>query len=108
MGIDTKANARAAALEVGDLHILEDGGERVGALVPEMVGIETASEGWRGDAVREQGCQRGADKNANTRGGAHSSEVTALPLSPSHSLDASQRSGALGSDVVAFETASEG
>ena len=59
MGADTKANARAAgALEVGDLRILEGGGEREGALVSDLILSETVSEGWRGGAVREQACQQ--------------------------------------------------
>ena len=45
-GADTKANfGGGGALEVGDLRILEDGGERRGALVFDVVAFETASKG---------------------------------------------------------------
>jgi hypothetical protein len=40
------------APQVGDLRLLEDGGERGGALVSDVVGSETASEGWGGDGER--------------------------------------------------------
>jgi len=53
MGIDTKANSWAAAHHVGDLRLLEDGGERRGALVSDAVAFEAASEGWGGDGERE-------------------------------------------------------
>jgi len=36
------------ALEVGDLRLVEDGSERGGALVSDIVFFETASEGWGG------------------------------------------------------------
>ena len=42
-GADTKANTRGrGALEVGDLRLLEDGSECGGALVSDLVGLETA------------------------------------------------------------------
>ena len=45
-GADTKANAsRGGALEVGDACLVEDGGERSGALGFDAVVCETASEG---------------------------------------------------------------
>ena len=45
-GADTKANTPGAggALELGDLRLLEDSGERSGALVSDAVATETASE----------------------------------------------------------------
>ena len=53
MGGDTKANTRGrGALEVGDLRLLEDGSERSGALVSDVVASETESEG-QDDKVRK-------------------------------------------------------
>ena len=70
-GIDRKANTvgRGGALQVGDLRLLEDGGERGGAVVSDRVASETASEGWGWD-VREYsiGVSMGADKKAHTLG----------------------------------------
>ena len=44
-----KANARGgSALQVRDLRLLEDGGERRGALVSDVILSETVSEGRRG------------------------------------------------------------
>ena len=77
-----------SAPEVGDLRLLEDGGERRGALVSDAVASETAREVWDGDGERVS-VSMGADTKANTRVSrlvAHLSEVTALPLSASHSL----------------------
>ena len=47
MGADTKANTLwgDGALEVGDLCLLEDGSERGGALVSDVVANETVGEG---------------------------------------------------------------
>ena len=68
-------------IEVGDLRLLENGSERGGALVSDLILSEAVSEGWRGAAVREQACQQVlAQKRVHLR------EVTELPLSPSHSL----------------------
>ena len=48
-GSDTKANTRGGgALEVGDLCLLEDGGEYSGALGSDVIAPETASEGQDG------------------------------------------------------------
>ena len=49
-----------------DLCLLEDGGERGGALVSDRVASETASEGWGGDGERVD-VSRGADTKANSR-----------------------------------------
>ena len=74
------------ALQLLDLRLFEDGGERGGALVSNVVGRDTASDGQDGNGKRV-GVSTGADIKANTLGRqAHSSEVTALPLSASHSL----------------------
>ena len=46
MGADTKANTwGSGSLEVGDLRLLEDGGERRGALISNLILSETVSEG---------------------------------------------------------------
>jgi hypothetical protein len=55
------------APQVGDLRLLEDGGERGGALVSDRVVSETASEGWGGDGERV-GVSVGPDKKANALG----------------------------------------
>jgi hypothetical protein len=67
-GADTKANTRGGgALEVGDLRLLEDGRERGGALLSDVVVRDTASEGQ--DGIGETvGVSTGADRKANTRG----------------------------------------
>jgi len=54
------------ALQVGDMRLLEDGGERGGTLVSDQVASETASEGWGGGGERV-GVSMGADRKANTR-----------------------------------------
>ena len=53
-GADTKANTLGAggALELGDLGLLKDGGERGHALVSDLVVAETASKGWGEDGER--------------------------------------------------------
>ena len=73
------------ALEVSDVRLVEDGSERSGALGSDAVASETASEGWGGDGERVS-MSRGSDRKAKARPKAHLSEVTELPLSPSHSL----------------------
>ena len=44
-GAKVKANTGAGALQLLDLRLLEDGGERGGALGSDVVAPETASEG---------------------------------------------------------------
>ena len=56
------------APQVGDLRLLEDGGERGGALVSDRVAFETASERWSGDGERV-GVSKGIDRKADTVGG---------------------------------------
>ena len=46
------------APELGDLCLVEDGGEREGALVSDLVPVETANEGRSRNGVGEQACQR--------------------------------------------------
>ena len=57
----------SSALEMGDHCLLEDGGERRGALVSDAVFFETASKGWGGDGERV-GVSMGADTKSNTWG----------------------------------------
>ena len=73
------------ALQLGDLRLLEAGSERSGALSSDFVASETVSEGWSGDGERV-GVSMGSDRKAKARRKVHLSEVTELPLSPSHSL----------------------
>ena len=53
------------ALELLDLRLLENGGERRGAHVSDVVAPETASEGQDGNGERV-GVSMGADRMANT------------------------------------------
>ena len=55
------------ALELLDLCLFEDGGERGGALGSDFVVLNTASEVWHGDGER-LGVSMGADTKANTKG----------------------------------------
>ena len=76
------------ALELLDLRLFEDGRERGSALGSDVVARNTASKGQDGNGERV-GVSMGADRKANALragAGAHLSEVTALPLSPAHSL----------------------
>ena len=70
MGADTRANTASGggAPQVGDLRLLEDGGERGGALVSDLVASETASEGWGGDGERV-GVSMGIDKGLSESSG---------------------------------------
>jgi len=88
MGADTRANTASGggAPQVGDLRLLEDGGERGGALVSDYVPPQTASGGWGGDGERV-----GVSMGADTKFGgwfelqaAYSSDCSVvLPLRPS-------------------------
>jgi hypothetical protein len=64
---------------MGDLRLLEDGSERGGALVSDVVVEETVSEGWDRDGERVS-MSRGIDTKANTRVAAHSKLVTCVSL----------------------------
>jgi len=48
----SKGFGAGGALEVSDVRLVEDGGERSGALVSDVIAFETASEGWDGDGER--------------------------------------------------------
>ena len=52
------------APQVGDLRLLEDGGEREGALSPDVVSLETTDERRSGDGERVASMATGADKKA--------------------------------------------
>ena len=73
------------ALELGDIRLLEDGSKGGSAHGSDDVASDTASEGWGGDSERV-GMSMGTDREADTGAASHLSEVTALPLSASHSL----------------------
>ena len=69
MGTDAKANTSGCgALELGDSRLFEDGSERGGALVSDVVAADTAGEGRSKDSERAS-LSRGADRKANARGG---------------------------------------
>ena len=87
------------ALQLLDLRLLEDGGERGGALGSDVVAPETASEGQDGNGERV-GVSMGADTKANMCGSG-APEVGDLRLLE----DGSERGGAFGSDVVVADTA---
>jgi hypothetical protein len=68
MGADRSIGFGAGgALEVSDVRLLEDGGERGGALVSDIIEFETASEGQRGRGERVS-VSTGIDTKANTQG----------------------------------------
>ena len=69
------------ALEFLDLRLFEDGGERGGALVPDDVVRDTASEGQHGNGERV-GVPTGADRKANARGGGALERSHGAPLEP--------------------------
>ena len=92
MGADVKANTGGGgALQLLDVRLLEDGGERGGALDSDLVAIETAVE-ERSEDVREQLVKGRGHKSEHCRVVAHlSSEIivslrtaaiTEAPLSP--------------------------
>ena len=87
MGADRKANTKGGgALELGDSRLFEDGSERGGALVSDVVAADTAVEG-RSENGEKTVVSRALTRKQTLRGAAaHLSEVTALPLSASHSF----------------------
>ena len=70
-----------------DLCLLEDGGERGGALVSDRVASETAIDGWSGDGERV-GVSMGIDRKANTRAVAHFRLVICVSLRMAESAEA--------------------
>ena len=91
------------ALPLLDLRLVEDCGERGGALGSDVVVRDAASDGQDGNGERV-GISMGADTKANTLWGNGAPEVGDLCLLE----DGSERGGALVSDVVASETVGEG
>ena len=91
------------ALQLLDLRLLEDGGERGGALDSDVVAPETASEGqdWNGERV---GVSMGADTKATTPLCGGALEVG------DHSLleNGSEHGGALSSEAAVPDTARGG
>ena len=77
----------SSALEMGDHRLFEDGSERGGALVADLVASETASEGWGGDGERV-GVSMGIDRKANTRAVAHFRLVICVSLRMAESAEA--------------------
>jgi hypothetical protein len=77
MGIDTKANTLwgGSAPQIGDMRLLEAGGERGGALVSDLVVLQTVSEEQSEDGERS-GVSMGIDTKANTRVAAHFSSLS--------------------------------
>jgi len=67
-GIDTNKHSGGGAPQVGDLRLLEDGGERSGALGSDFVVPETADEGRSGDGERVASMSMGAGRKTNTQG----------------------------------------
>ena len=107
-GADTKANAwGGGTLERGNLRLLEDGSERRGALVFDVVATETAGE-WRSEDIEIAVCQGALTQKAN------SSEL----VREAGLLERSQRqiarealresSSSFGAELVASQTVSTG
>ena len=88
------------APELGDLRLVEDGGEREGTLVSDRVTTETANEGQSRNGVGEQACQWALTQKRTLSGGGalQGGDLRLLE-------DSSKRGGALVSDVVETETA---
>ena len=69
-----------------DLRVLEHGSDCLATVDANVVVVETASEGRSGGGERTAVFQRELTERQTLRPTAHISEVTELPLSPSHSL----------------------
>ena len=91
------------APELGDLRLVEDGGEREGTLVSDRVTTETANEGQSRNGVGEQACQWALTQKRTLSGGGalQGGDLRLLE-------DGSKRRGALGSDAVVPDTARDG
>ena len=78
----------SGALQLLDLCLFEDGGERGSALGSDVVVRNTASKGQDGNSERVgvSMCQWALTERQARGAAAHLSEVTALPLSASQSL----------------------
>ena len=90
------------APEVVDLRLLEDGGERGGALDSDVVAIETVGEGRSEDGKRAA-VSRGADSKAIIRadGAPQAGNLCLLE-------DGGEHRGAFGSDAVHLQAGSDG
>ena len=72
--------------EAGDFGLAQHLGELGHTLVSDVVVVETVSEEQSGYGEKAS-VSWGADAKASTRAAAHDSEMTALPLRPSHNLE---------------------
>ena len=116
MATDTKGNTLGAgAREVGDLCLHEDGTNRSGTLSSDVIASETASEGWSGEAMRKQVCQRAlTGKQTLVGGGGALERGHSAPLEPLEQLgDALGGIGALvviteATELVASQPAGQG
>ena len=91
-GVDTGKRTLwdGGAPQRGDLRLLEDGGERGGAIlkvVSDLVVPQTVSEEQSGDGERA-GVSMGVDIKANTRAAAHSKLVICVSLRMAASAEA--------------------
>ena len=100
MALTEKRTLRGGgALELLDLRLFKDGGERGGTLGSDAVFRDTASGGQNGNSERV-GMSMGADTKAK---GGGALELLDLRLFE----DGGERGGALVADVVAHQTVSE-
>ena len=93
MGADNKANTLegGSALQVGELSILEDDGERAEPLEFNVVARETTGKGHRmGNSEGAIGVSMGADANEHFRAAAHLRLVICVSLSTAASAEAPQ------------------
>ena len=90
------------------MRLVEDCSKRGGALVSDVVGPETASEGWRGDGERVS-MSTGADTKANTRDLVRAPGSLLERLQRVVALEAlGESSSSLGTEVVVLQPASTG
>ena len=90
-----------SALEIGDLRLFQDGGERGGALGSDVVFVETADEGRSGVGKKLASMSTGLCQRP--RGGG------ALEVRDHRLLEnSSERGGAFDSDAIAPDTARDG
>ena len=88
MALTEKRTLRGGgALELLDLRLFEDGGERGGALGSDAVFGDTASGGQNGNSERV-GVSMGVDAKANTRVAAHSRLEICVSLRTAASAEA--------------------
>ena len=108
MGADTKANNGSGALKIRDLRLLEDGSECGGALVSDVVAVETAKHG-RGPGGERPGMSMGADTKANPRELVREVGGLLERLQRRVALETlCKRGSSCGTELVALETAGVG